>query len=78
MTQPGMSATGPGYSGPRRPQRSAQSDGVWRRHDLRPIGYLAGLLVAALGATMFVPMTVDLLSRTATGRSSWKPRSSRG
>lgn len=28
--------------------------------DVRPVGYVIGYLVAALGATMFVPMTIDL------------------
>ena len=28
--------------------------------DLRPVGYVAGLLIAALGATMLLPMAVDL------------------
>ncbi len=27
--------------------------------DIRPVGYVIGLLVAALGATMLVPMLVD-------------------
>ncbi len=31
--------------------------------DLRPVGYLAGLLVAALGATMLVPMGADIFYR---------------
>jgi trk system potassium uptake protein TrkH len=30
--------------------------------DLRPVGYVIGLLVAALGATMIVPMIADLMS----------------
>ena len=29
--------------------------------DIRPVGYVIGLLVAMLGASMFIPMTVDLL-----------------
>ncbi|MCI2399324.1 TrkH family potassium uptake protein [Aliiroseovarius subalbicans] len=29
--------------------------------DVRPVGYVIGLLIAALGATMLVPMTIDLL-----------------
>ncbi len=29
--------------------------------DLRPVGYVTGLLVAALGAAMLMPMTVDLI-----------------
>ena len=32
--------------------------------DLRPVGYVIGLLVAILGATMFVPMAVDLIDGT--------------
>ncbi|MFT6450728.1 MAG: trk system potassium uptake protein TrkH [Halocynthiibacter sp.] len=35
--------------------------------DLRPVGYVIGLLVAALGATMAIPMFVDLLD----GSSNW-------
>jgi len=35
--------------------------------DLRPIGYVIGLLVAVLGATMLLPMLVDL----AEGRGHW-------
>ncbi len=35
--------------------------------DLRPIFYVIGLLVAVLGATMFIPMAVDL----AFGRADW-------
>ena len=31
--------------------------------DLRPVGYVIGLLVAALGATMLVPMAADLYYR---------------
>ncbi|MDJ0827014.1 MAG: TrkH family potassium uptake protein [Rhodobacter sp.] len=31
--------------------------------DLRPVGYVTGLLVAALGATMLLPMAVDLYYR---------------
>jgi trk system potassium uptake protein len=27
--------------------------------DLRPVGYVIGLLVAALGATMVIPMAAD-------------------
>ena len=30
--------------------------------DLRPVGYVIGLLIAALGVTMLVPMIVDLLA----------------
>lgn len=30
--------------------------------DLRPVGYLIGLLVAALGATMLIPMVADLIA----------------
>lgn len=35
--------------------------------DLRPVGYVIGLLVAALGATMAIPMFVDLLD----GSPNW-------
>lgn len=35
--------------------------------DLRPVGYVIGLLVAVLGATMLLPMLVDL----AEGREHW-------
>lgn len=35
--------------------------------DLRPVGYVIGLLVAALGATMVVPMLADLLA----GNEHW-------
>lgn len=35
--------------------------------DLRPVGYVIGLLVAVLGASMLVPMAVDL----AAGNSHW-------
>lgn len=35
--------------------------------DLRPVGYVIGLLVAALGGTMLLPMLVDL----AEGREHW-------
>ena len=35
--------------------------------DVRPVGYVIGLLVAALGATMLVPLAVDL----AEGRGHW-------
>jgi Trk-type K+ transport system membrane component len=35
--------------------------------DLRPVGYVIGLLVAALGATMVVPMATDL----AYGNGEW-------
>ncbi len=35
--------------------------------DLRPVGYVIGLLVAVLGATMMLPMLVDL----AEGREHW-------
>lgn len=35
--------------------------------DLRPVGYVIGLMVAMLGLTMFVPMFVDL----AEGRGHW-------
>ncbi|NNE52659.1 MAG: TrkH family potassium uptake protein [Sulfitobacter sp.] len=36
--------------------------------DLRPVGYVVGLLVAVLGAAMFLPMLVDL----AEGRGHWR------
>lgn len=35
--------------------------------DLRPVGYVVGMLVAALGATMILPLLVDL----AEGREHW-------
>src|SRR6056297_1210637 len=35
--------------------------------DLRPVGYVIGLLVAVLGATMLVPLLADL----AEGREHW-------
>ncbi|WP_299923846.1 TrkH family potassium uptake protein [uncultured Pelagimonas sp.] len=35
--------------------------------DIRPVAYVIGLLVACLGATMFLPMLVDL----AEGRGQW-------
>ncbi|MCJ7872531.1 TrkH family potassium uptake protein [Phaeobacter sp. J2-8] len=35
--------------------------------DIRPVGYVIGLLVACLGATMFLPFLVDL----AEGRGHW-------
>ncbi len=35
--------------------------------DLRPVGYVIGLLVAALGVTMFIPMGMDL----AAGNDHW-------
>ncbi|TNF22427.1 MAG: TrkH family potassium uptake protein [Rhodobacteraceae bacterium] len=35
--------------------------------DIRPVGYVIGLLVAFLGATMFLPFLVDL----AEGRGEW-------
>ncbi|MEO1474461.1 MAG: potassium transporter TrkH, partial [Pseudomonadota bacterium] len=35
--------------------------------DLRPVGYVIGLLVAVLGAAMLLPMLVDL----AEGRGHW-------
>jgi trk system potassium uptake protein TrkH len=37
------------------------------RMDLRPVGYVIGLLVAVLGAAMLVPLLVDL----AEGRGQW-------
>jgi trk system potassium uptake protein TrkH len=36
-------------------------------YDLRPVGYVIGLLVAALGATMVLPMAVDYF----TGSGEW-------
>lgn len=38
-----------------------------RMFDVRPVGYVIGLLVAFLGATMFLPFLVDL----AEGRGEW-------
>ncbi|MEJ6401496.1 TrkH family potassium uptake protein [Yoonia sp. 2307UL14-13] len=35
--------------------------------DLRPVGYVIGLLVAALGITMFVPMAADMIA----GNDHW-------
>ncbi|MDX2485042.1 MAG: TrkH family potassium uptake protein [Pseudodonghicola sp.] len=35
--------------------------------DLRPVGYVIGLLVAILGATMFLPLVADLIE----GRGEW-------
>ena len=35
--------------------------------DLRPVGYVIGLLTAVLGVTMLLPMAVDL----AEGRGEW-------
>ncbi|MEX0338927.1 MAG: TrkH family potassium uptake protein, partial [Arenibacterium sp.] len=35
--------------------------------DLRPVGYVIGLLVAILGATMFLPMLIDI----AEGNGHW-------
>ena len=35
--------------------------------DMRPVGYVVGLLVAVMGITMVVPMLVDL----AEGRGHW-------
>lgn len=37
-------------------------------YDLRPVGYVIGLLVACLGATMVLPLIVDVLS----GTGEWK------
>ncbi|MDJ0858762.1 MAG: TrkH family potassium uptake protein [Dinoroseobacter sp.] len=37
--------------------------------DLRPVGYVIGLLVAALGVSMLVPMAMDWLS----GSDHWRP-----
>ncbi len=35
--------------------------------DLRPVGYVIGLLLVALGATMFIPWAVDILWETGGG-----------
>ena len=35
--------------------------------DIRPVAYVIGLLVACLGATMILPMLVDI----AEGRGHW-------
>ena len=35
--------------------------------DLRPVGYVIGLLVACLGLTMLIPLAVDI----AEGRGHW-------
>ena len=35
--------------------------------DLRPVGYVIGLLVAILGATMLLPMLADIIE----GRGEW-------
>ena len=35
--------------------------------DLRPVGYVIGLMVMALGLAMFLPMLVDI----AEGRGHW-------
>ena len=35
--------------------------------DMRPVGYVIGLLVAILGATMMLPMLADLIE----GRGEW-------
>ena len=32
--------------------------------DFRPVGYVIGLLIAALGAAMLVPMSLDLVIET--------------
>lgn len=32
---------------------------AWDMHDLRPVGYVIGLLTAVLGVTMVVPMAID-------------------
>ena len=36
--------------------------------DIRPVGYVIGLLVAILGATMVLPLLVDL----AEGQGHWR------
>ena len=35
--------------------------------DVRPVGYLVGLMVLAVGATMLLPLAVDLVE----GRGHW-------
>ncbi len=35
--------------------------------DFRPVGYVVGWLIAALGASMFAPMLADLLSQSGNG-----------
>jgi len=35
--------------------------------DLRPVGYVIGLLLVALGATMFIPWAVDIFWKTGGG-----------
>lgn len=45
----------------------ASRDRGERMIDFRPVGYVVGLLVAVLGATMLVPMAVDI----ARGDPSW-------
>jgi len=42
-------------------------DNAARMIDLRPVGYVIGLLVASLGLTMLVPLVVDLLA----GNGHW-------
>lgn len=42
-------------------------DNAARMIDLRPVGYVIGLLVASLGLTMLVPLAVDLLA----GNGHW-------
>jgi len=37
--------------------------------DLRPVGYVIGLIISVLGATMLVPMTVDLAAGTGNGHA---------
>ncbi len=37
-------------------------------HDLRPVGYVIGLLCAVFGATMAVPLAVDF----AAGDGRWR------
>ncbi len=41
---------------------------AWRMFDLRPVGYVSGLLVAFLGVSMLVPMSVDLFD----GNGHWQ------
>ena len=35
--------------------------------DLRPVGYVIGLLLVALGTTMFIPWAVDIIWATGGG-----------
>ena len=40
---------------------SNHNDNPARMFDIRPVGYVIGLLVAALGAAMLLPLGLDLL-----------------